>query len=134
MLVPIMFGSVVFKELIENNVRMTNHLRETFRTQRSMIRRLDRVSDELGTLSENLFDKSYDSWGRLTSIRDQARDYENPELERSIRLHSRDIEEIAGLTERLRSLIENLNDKTARLNKSSEQIRYIDVENEEAGS
>ncbi|MCR9140835.1 MAG: hypothetical protein NXI24_01085 [bacterium] len=125
LLVPIMFGSVVFKELIENNVRMTSQLKDTFSTQQKLVNELDHMSHQLGSLSEKLFEKSYDSWSRLTDIKELVDVEKNHDLDQHIRMHSRDIEEVAGLTENLRSLIETVNDKTEHLSRSSAQISYI---------
>ena len=125
LLVPIMFGSVVFKELIANNIRMTSQLKDTFSTQQKLVDELESMSHQLGSLSEKIFEKSYDSWSRLTDIKELADVEKNHDLDEHIRMHSRDIEAVAGLTENLRSLIENVNDKTEHLSRSSARISYI---------
>ncbi len=125
LLVPIMFGSVVFKELIANNVRMTSQLKDTFSTQQKLVDELESMSHQLDSLSEKIFEKSYDSWSRLTDIKELADVEKNHDLDQHIRMHSRDIEEVAGLTENLRNLIENVNDKTEHLSRSSARISYI---------
>lgn len=130
LLVPIMFGSVVFKELIESNVRMTSQLKDAFSTQQKLVDELDQMSRQLGSLSEKIFEKSYESWGRLTDIKELVNVEENQDLDQHIRMHSRDIEEVAGLTENLRSLIETVNDKTEHLSRSSSQISYINQNNQ----
>ncbi len=123
--VPIMMGTVAFKELVESNIRLTTHLRATFSSQQKLVNELDKMSNQLGSLSEKLFEKSYESWSRLTDIKELVDVHENRDLDQHIRMHSRDIEDVAGLTENLRSLIENVNDKTETLSRSSSKISYI---------
>ena len=128
-MIPLMFGSVTFKELIERNDLMTGDLKKVFTSQNTLINELGTMSEDLGRLSGNIFDKSGESWMRLTDIKvivdgiNQAR--ENKNLAEIIRTHSRDIEAMAGLTESLNGVIERVQNKTELLHAMAEKISYI---------
>ena len=126
LMVPIMFGSTVFKELIESNVQLTSHLRDVFANQGDMIHELNTMSGDLAGISDRIFNKSGESWMRLTEIKQIADSQTaNEALNERIRWHSRDIEEMAGLTENLKDLIGSLNNKTEQLDSMNAKISYI---------
>lgn len=126
LVVPVMFGSTVFKELIEANVLMTGHLRDVFSNQGDLIHELNGMSGNLTGISDEIFNKSGESWMRLTEIKQIAdKQTANEALNEKIRHHSRDIEEMAGLTDYLKDLIGVLNKKTEQLDSMNEKISYI---------
>ena len=127
LLIPVMFGSTVFKELIDSNVTMTLRLREVFDNQGELIHELNGMSGNLSKISEEIFNKSGESWMRLTEIKSLADKQEttNEDLNQKIRHHSRDIEEMAGLTDHLKDLIGVLNKKTGDLDDMNQKISFI---------
>jgi methyl-accepting chemotaxis protein len=68
LLVPTMFGSVVFKELIENVVTMAEHLRRVFENQRSLVFELMKMGGELSSYSDQLVKTSMQGWQRLSGV------------------------------------------------------------------
>jgi methyl-accepting chemotaxis protein len=68
LLVPAMFGSVVFRELIESVVTMSDHLRQVFRNQRSVVKELERVGEELVKASGELVRMSMEGWQKLSAV------------------------------------------------------------------
>ncbi len=68
LLVPTMFGSVVFKELIESVVTMVDHLRRVLVTQQELIHELVQVVGELGSLSADLVKTSREGWQKLSFV------------------------------------------------------------------
>jgi len=67
-LVPAMFGSVVFKELIESVVTMVDHLRRVLDNQRDLVFELVKMGKELTSLSETLVKTSREGWVKLSSV------------------------------------------------------------------
>ncbi len=130
LLVPTMFGSVVFKELIEQNVTMTQDLKSVLKNQNTLIHELDEMGNNLGGMSTTLFEKSIVAWERLTEIKSSIQKVENlsgaDELDLHIRKHSRDIEEIAGLSDGVKDIIQKVNDKTQMISEMSDRIDYIE--------
>jgi methyl-accepting chemotaxis protein len=78
MLVPVMFTSVVFKELIGRVVLMVEHLRITFERQRELVFELINIGAELSSMSDNLVKTALDGWAKLSfvveTIREQIND------------------------------------------------------------
>lgn len=68
LLVPTMFGSVVFKELIENVVTMAEHLHRVFENQRSLVFELMKMGGELSSYSDQLVKTSMQGWQRLSGV------------------------------------------------------------------
>lgn len=66
--VPTMFGSVVFKELIESVVTMADHLRTVFENQRSLVFDLMKMGGDLTNNSDQLVRMSLDGWQKLSSV------------------------------------------------------------------
>ncbi len=66
--VPTMFGSVVFKELIESVVIMADHLRNVFENQRTLVFDLMKISGDLTNNSDQLVKMSLDGWRKLSSV------------------------------------------------------------------
>jgi methyl-accepting chemotaxis protein len=129
-LVPIMLGTVVFKELIEKNLTMAGDLRRAAATQTGVVQELASASSRLDGLSDTLLHKSGEAWTRLAAINDLTRTMERlPEARDSIsekvRVHSRDIEMMAGLTEDLKSVADSINQRTRQLSQLTEQISYV---------
>ncbi len=129
-LVPIMLGTVVFKELIENNLTMANDLRRAAITQTGAVQELASASARLDGLSDTLLHKSGEAWQRLASINDLTRNMERSPAAREsiseqVRVHSRDIELMAGLTEDLKAVADSINQRTRQLSQLSEQISYV---------
>jgi hypothetical protein len=67
-LVPAMFGSVVFKELIESVVTMVEHLKRVLDTQRDLIFDLMRMGSDLSDLSDELVKMSLEGWQKLSVV------------------------------------------------------------------
>ncbi|HOU84793.1 MAG TPA: methyl-accepting chemotaxis protein [Spirochaetota bacterium] len=67
-LVPTMFGSVVFKELIESVVTMVEHLRRVLENQRDLIFELMKLGSELSNMSDDLVKMSIDGWQKLSKV------------------------------------------------------------------
>ncbi|MFW6366648.1 MAG: methyl-accepting chemotaxis protein, partial [Spirochaetota bacterium] len=67
-LVPMMFGSVVFKELIESVVTMVEHLKRVLETQRDLTFDLMRMGSDLSDLSDELVNMSLDGWQKLSFV------------------------------------------------------------------
>jgi methyl-accepting chemotaxis protein len=81
LLVPMMFGSVVFKELIESVVTMVDHLKYVLENQRNLVFDLMRTGADLSLLSDELVKTSRDGWQKLslvvTNIYAQEHDRQN---------------------------------------------------------
>lgn len=67
-LVPTMFGSVVFKELIENVVLMVDRLRQVLEKQRELIFDLMKMGAEISVLGDDLVDTSQKGWVKLSGV------------------------------------------------------------------
>jgi len=67
-LVPVMFTSVVFKELIGRVVLMVEHLRITFESQRDIVFELIQIGSELTDMSDSLVKSALDGWGKLSDV------------------------------------------------------------------
>ncbi len=67
-LVPTMFGSVVFKELIESVVIMVDHLKRVLVSQRGLIIELAKMGSELKELSDKLVATSREGWQKLSVV------------------------------------------------------------------
>lgn len=66
MLVPAMFTSVVFKELIGRVVLMLEHLKVIFEHQRELVFDLINTGVELSSMSDNLVKTALDGWAKLS--------------------------------------------------------------------
>lgn len=98
LLVPTMFASVVFKELIESVVTMVDHLKKVLETQRNLVFELMKMGSDLSDLSDELVKTSLDGWQKLSSVVEniyaQDQDRENIlELMKAIITESRDTSE-----------------------------------------
>jgi len=81
MLVPVMFTSVVFKELIGRVVRMMEQIRITFEHQKELVFELINIGAELSSMSDNLVKTALDGWAKLSfvveTIKEQINDSES---------------------------------------------------------
>jgi len=68
MLVPIMFTSVVFKELIGRVVLMVEQIKLTFERQRELVFELITIGSELSSMSDNLVKTALDGWAKLSFV------------------------------------------------------------------
>jgi methyl-accepting chemotaxis protein len=68
LLVPTMFGSVVFKELIESVVTMVDHLKRVLENQRDLVFELMRLGAELSGVSDELVKTSRTGWVQLSGV------------------------------------------------------------------
>ena len=68
LLVPAMFGSVVFKELIENVVFMIEQIRTAFENQKNLVFELLTLSSQLSDLSDSLVKTSTLGWQKLSAV------------------------------------------------------------------
>jgi len=101
MLVPVMFTSVVFKELIERVVLMVEQIRITFERQKELVFELIKTGADLSSMSDNLVKTALDGWAKLSfvveTIKEQLNDSDSlAELTRSSsgRVHSLDIKSL----------------------------------------
>ncbi len=80
-LVPVMFTSVVFKELIERVVALVDSIRLTFEQQRELSNELTRIGSDLTVMSDTLVKSAMDGWSKLSLvvelIKKQIEDSEN---------------------------------------------------------
>lgn len=80
-LVPLMFTSVVFKELIERVVSLVDRIRLTFDQQRELTSELIRIGSDLSSMSDTLVKSAMDGWSKLSLvvelIRKQIEDSDN---------------------------------------------------------
>ena len=78
MLVPVMFTSVVFKELIGRVVLLVEQIRITFEYQKELVFELINIGAELSSMSDNLVKTALDGWAKLSfvveTIREQIND------------------------------------------------------------
>lgn len=128
-LVPLMFGSVVFKEIILRNQVLTGQLREVFEHQQSLVGELAKMGGQISELSTSLFEKSLDSWERLTLIKDRVLKLpdaaDDQDLEYRIREHSRDIEQVASMSDSLKGLTHEVDRKNDELRKMAETVDRV---------
>lgn len=68
LLVPTMFGSVMFKELIESVVMMVDQLKRVLENQRDLIIELLKIGAELSSLSDELVKTSREGWQKLSFV------------------------------------------------------------------
>ncbi|MCU0849246.1 MAG: methyl-accepting chemotaxis protein [Spirochaetes bacterium] len=68
LLVPAMFCSVVFKELIESVVTMVESLKKALDNQRDLIFQMMNMGADLSDLSDELVKTSRDGWQKLSSV------------------------------------------------------------------
>ncbi len=67
-LVPTMFGSVVFKELIESVVYMIDNLKRVLESQRNLVFELMKMGADLSSVADDLVQTSRDGWQKLSSV------------------------------------------------------------------
>lgn len=110
LMVPTMFGSVVFKELIENVVRMADRIQELFKDQANLVRELEQISTELTRMSSHLVQMSLQGWQKLSQVveilyaeeedRKQILDYTNSNAVR--------VNELEGMLHQIPRLLEKI--------------------------
>lgn len=66
--VPLMFGSVVFKELIESVVKMVEQLKKVLEAERDLVMELIKIGAELSLLSDELVKNSLEGWQKLSYV------------------------------------------------------------------
>jgi len=67
-LVPVMFTSVVFKELIERVVALVDSIRFTFEQQKELTNELINIGNELKKMSDTLVKSALDGWSKLSVV------------------------------------------------------------------
>lgn len=67
-LVPLMFTSVVFKELIERVVSLVDSIRLTFEQQGELTGELIRIGNDLTAMSDTLVKSAMDGWSKLSLV------------------------------------------------------------------
>lgn len=77
MLVPMMFGSVVFKELIESVTTMVDHLRDVLENERNLVLELMKMGAQLSSLADELVKTSTTGWQKLSSVVENIYSQEN---------------------------------------------------------
>jgi methyl-accepting chemotaxis protein len=68
LLVPLMFTSVVFKELIERVVSLVDSIRLTFEQQRELTNELIMIGSDLSSMSDTLVKSAMDGWSKLSLV------------------------------------------------------------------
>ncbi len=66
--VPAMFGSAVFKELIENVVRMAERVKALFDSQSELLKELEKLSSDLSDAASHLAEMSLQGWTKLSEV------------------------------------------------------------------
>lgn len=67
-LVPVMFTSVVFKELIERVVALVDSIRLTFENQKELSGELIAIGGDLTNMSDTLVKSALDGWSKLSLV------------------------------------------------------------------
>lgn len=125
-LIPAMFGSVVFKELIANNSKLLMDLKESFQTQKGVIHDMDHMCLDLGKLATRITQKSTNSWTRLLDLKLLVENLsQNSVMMEKIRNQSREIEETAAQADALNGLIDEIQKKNHDLASIVEKINYV---------
>ncbi|MCB1174571.1 MAG: hypothetical protein KDK39_13455 [Leptospiraceae bacterium] len=125
-LVPGMFGSVVFKELIASNTKMLQDLKHIMETQKGVIHEMEDLSVDLERLSGNLTEKATSSWTRLLDMKSIVeKESHSAVLLEKIRHQSREIEETAGQADSLFRVIARIHTKNRDLARITDQIDYV---------
>lgn len=129
---PLMFGSIIFTELVTRNEEMTRDLGHVFGEQRALIVNLETANKNLNDVSARLLDKAMDAWNSLAALREivnpPGKSAEPVKIRRAtvderIRMHSRELEELAGLSENLLNTAESLSKKTQEIQKLQASIK-----------
>lgn len=128
---PLMFGSIIFTELVTRNEEMTRDLGRVFSEQQQLVANLENANKSLNDVSARLLDKAMDAWNSLTTIRDSiapgetkgAVKIKRSALDEKIRMHSRELEELAGLSENLQTTSAALLEKTQELQRLQSSIK-----------
>ena len=74
MLVPAMFTSVVFKELISRVAMLGEQIKITFERQKELVLELMKIGSELSVMSENLVKSALDGWAKLSFVVETIRE------------------------------------------------------------
>lgn len=130
---PIMFGSIIFHELIHSNERLNESLVAVFKEQQAQLHELQTVNKTLGSIAEKLFNKSMESWETLTAFRDDlqkrifAKIRSGPQnlkedFEKKISFHSRELEELASMSEELQGQALKVSQSIHSIQKMQEKI------------
>ncbi len=114
-LVPTMFGSVVFKELIENIVTLAEHLQNILRDQSNLVHELNGINEELQKMSQGLVTRSLEGWQKLSGVVEIIYEEEN-DRNQLIEITTETTEHVKGLTKLfktdshdVRSILESAN-------------------------
>ncbi len=126
MLVPIMFTSVVFKELIGRVVLMVEQIRITFERQKELVFELITIGSELSSMSDNLVKTALDGWAKLSfvveTIKEQINDSDSlGEITRSSseRLKSLDLKSIEDSIAKLIDAVSLTHNKSSSISENS---------------
>jgi methyl-accepting chemotaxis protein len=74
MLVPVMFTSVVFKELISRVAMLGEQIKITFERQKELVFELISIGSELSVMSDNLVKSALDGWSKLSFVVEAIRE------------------------------------------------------------
>jgi len=74
MLVPIMFTSVVFKELIGRVAMLGEQIKLTFERQKELVFELMNIGSDLSVMSDNLVKSALDGWSKLSFVVEAIRE------------------------------------------------------------
>ncbi len=119
-LVPAMFGSVVFKELIESVITMVDHLRRVLDVQQNLIFELMKMGTELSKLSDQLVKTSIEGWKRLSSVVENIYAQEHDRV---------NILEITNNTNKeIEDLTNNFQTSNEKINKAADLYQNTNIE------
>ncbi len=107
LLVPTMFGSVVFKELIESVVMMVDQLKKVLENQRDLIFELTKTGADLSSLSDELVKTSREGWQKLSSVVES--------------IYAQEMDRV-NILEITRNTIDTIENFTGEINQRDEQI------------
>lgn len=129
---PLMFGSIIFTELITRNEEMTRDLAHVFNEQKGLVNKLEDANRDLNATAARLLDKAMDAWNSLAAIREslspvdpqiKPQKIKRSALDERIRMHSRELEELAGLSENLQETAGTLAEKTHQIHNLQSSIK-----------
>jgi methyl-accepting chemotaxis protein len=100
LLVPLMFGSVVFKELIESVVKMVEQLKRVLETERDLVMELIKIGAELSSLSDELVKNSLEGWQKLSYVVERIHSQEES-TDDLLKMSQTTLQEIKGMSDKI---------------------------------
>jgi methyl-accepting chemotaxis protein len=101
--VPLMFGSVLFKELIESVVKMVDQLKRVLETERDLVMELIKIGAELSSLSDELVKNSLEGWQKLSYVVERIHSQEES-TDNLLKMSQATLREIKGMSYEINTL------------------------------